>query len=121
MEDIFMEDEVDEDHDENCVFCDAVVTLFQILTGLLDQLQAKNAQLPAVKYNQLLYLLRKCEYDIDFFKGWKVRSYVTRKARSTREEESTCSDAYLVYDFPMKYFLQQHRGTTTGWFGKVSL
>ena len=57
---------------------------------------------------------------INFFKGYKIRSTITRRTWSGLKQEATDSDAFMLFDFPMKFMLQQFRGTTTGWFARVS-
>ena len=55
----------DNQHKTSCVFCEGVVTLFKILTGLLEKMKD---HLPPVRFNTALFKLRKCEYNINFFK-----------------------------------------------------
>ena len=107
----------DLDHSDTCVHCEAVVTLFKILTGLLEQMKP---QIPPVIFNQSLWKLRRGEFDINVFKGYKMRSTITRRTWSGLKQEATDSDAFMLFDFPMKFMLQQFRGTTTGWFARVS-
>ena len=103
-------------HDENCPFCDAVVTLFKVLTGLLIRMQPN---IPPVKFNQALYKLRRSEYHVNEFKGYQMRTKITRTAWHDLRERSLSSYAYVLFDFPMKYFLKQFRGTTKAWFSQV--
>ena len=56
--------DLDMDHSESCAFCDGVVTIFKILTGLLGRMQP---HMPPVKYNVALHKLRKSEYNVNFF------------------------------------------------------
>ena len=107
----------DIDHSENCEFCDAVVTLFKILNGLLDRMQP---YIPPVTYNKALYKLRKSEYHVNTFKGYQMRTTVTRKVWRGLKQRVSESVVYVTFDYPMKYFLKQYRGTTTGWYGKVN-
>ena len=103
-------------HDENCAFCDAVVTLFKVLTGLLMRMQSN---VPPIKFNQALYKLRRSEYHINDFKGFQMRAKITRTAWHNLRERSESSWAFVLFDFPMKYFLKQYRGTTKDWFSQV--
>ena len=107
----------EEPHSENCDFCEAVVTLFKILTGLLERMKEN---VPVIKYNQLLYKLRKSEYHVNTFKGYQMRTRITRDAWNNLKRKSDhMNTAFMLFDFPMKFFLKQNRGTTVGWFGKV--
>ena len=110
------EDRVLSPHDENCKFCDSIVTLFKVLTGLLVRMQPN---IPPVKFNQALYKLRRSEYHINDFKGYQMRIKITRNAWHDLRLRSLSSWAFILFDFPMKYFLKQYRGTTKGWFGQV--
>ena len=112
---LFTDDDLD--HAETCVYCEAVITIFKILTGLLEGMKP---QIPAVIYNKSLWKLRRGEFDINFFKGYKMRSQVTRRTWNGLKQEATDSDAFVLFDFPMKFMLKQYRGTTTGWFARVS-
>ena len=106
-----------EPHDKTCESCEAVVTIFKVLTGLLERMKEN---VPAVKYNQLLYTLRKNEFHVNTFKGYKMRTRITREAWSNLKQKSdSMNTAFMLFDFPMKFFLKQNRGTTVGWFGKV--
>ena len=113
------DDPFTEPHDKNCDFCEAVVTLFKILTGLLERMQEN---MPATTYNQLLYKLRKSEFHVNTFKGYQMRCRITRDAWSKLKRESdNMNTAFMLFDFPMKFFLKQNRGTTVGWFGRVRI
>ena len=115
----FSEEEIERElspHDENCAFCDSVVTLFKVLTGLLMRMQPN---IPPVKFNQALYKLRRSEYHVNAFKGFQMRAKITRSVWHDLREHSLSSMAFVLFDFPMKYFLKQYRGTTKGWFSQV--
>ena len=115
----FSEEEIEREispHDGNCAFCDSVVTLFKVLTGLLMRMQPN---IPPVKFNQALYKLRRSEYHVNDFKGFQMRTKITRTAWHNLRERSESSWAFVLFDFPMKYFLKQYRGTTKGWFSQV--
>ena len=103
-------------HKDNCDFCDGVVTLFKILTGILERMEV---YMPQAKYQQALYNLRRSENHVNVFKGYQIRTAITREAWSSSKKKYSASKAFLTYDFPMNYFLEQNRGTTRGWFGKV--
>ena len=105
------------DYTESCAFCEAVVTLFKILTGLLNRMQP---HMPPVKFNQYLFKLRRSEYDVNFFKGYQMRKMVSRKAWDILKEQCPNYVTFMTFDFPMRYFLKQNRGTTIGWYGRVS-
>ena len=61
-----METEEDDAHRDDCPFCDGIVTIFKVMTGMLENLKD---DMPPAEFNQALFKLRKCEYDINFFKG----------------------------------------------------
>ena len=84
-------------HTETCVFCDGVVILFKVLTGILEQMRP---YIPPIKYNQSLYRLRKSEYFVNVFKGYQMRTRVTRNAWNGLKAKSTSSIAYVIFDFP---------------------
>ena len=69
-------EDFDIDHSDTCEFCDGIVTLFKILTGLLSRMQE---HIPPIKYNDALYKLRRSEYRINFFKGYQMRTTVTSR------------------------------------------
>merc|ERR1712051_306156 len=73
-----------DNYTESCAFCDSIVTLFKVLTGLLSRMQP---HIPPVKFNQHLFKLRRSEYDVNFFKGYQMRKMVSRKAWQILKEQ----------------------------------
>ena len=55
------------------------------------------------------------------FKGYQMRTRVTRQAWEQLQKKATNTTVYCTFDYPMKYLLKKHRGTTIEWFAKVSL
>ena len=56
-------DEIDIYHKDNCDFCDGVVSLFKIITGILERMQV---YMPQATYNQALYNLRRSENHVKY-------------------------------------------------------
>ena len=96
--DDFVDEEDDMDHDDTCIHCEAVVTTFKILSGLLNKMQP---HISLLLYNQLQYKLWKSEHHINYFKGYVMRTMITRMAWNSLKAQCLENAAFMTFDFPM--------------------
>ena len=94
---MFIDEEEDSAHTETCVFCDGIVILFKVLTGILEQMRP---YIPPIKFNQWLYRVRKSEHYVNVFKGYQMRTQVTRKSWNDLKAKSSTYIAFVIFDFP---------------------
>ena len=94
---MFNDEEEDSAHTETCAFCDGIVILFKVLTGILEQMRP---YIPPIKFNQWLYRLRKSEHYVNVFKGYQMRTRVTRNSWNSLKAKSSTYIAFVIFDFP---------------------
>ena len=78
---------------ESCDFCNSIGITFQIVTGLVRQLQGV---LPATKLNSKIYNLQRAEHNIHVFKSFVMRSSLSRKQWNTLKAQNKENSAFLV-------------------------
>ena len=66
------------------------------------------------EYRIAKYDLKRSEFHINFFKGFTMRSKLSRKTWRDIKNDLSDTECVLTVDFPMKFFEDQYRGTTNG-------
>ena len=105
-------------HDgDGCEFCEAIPTIFKIMTGIVAQMKD---HLQPTKYNQIKYNLQQAEYHIHSFKGFIMRSLLSRRQWNEFKKLEGKGQATMLVDFPMRFEPKKFHTTTTEWYGKAS-
>ena len=100
-----------EGHKEECLQCEAIPTIFKIMSGILQQMEG---HMKATDFRKAKYALKKSEFYIDFFKGFTIRSKLSRQTWRDIKNNLSESECLMTFDFPMKFQEDKYRGVTTG-------